>query len=97
METPFVGTKFRVQAVFKTLSTSAITDTTPVDVVVRHPSSTEDTYQYPTSTEIVKSTTGTFYVDVTPNDDGEWIVGFGSTGAVCVYSEVSVRVLPRRA
>lgn len=97
MESPFVGTKFQVTATFKVVSTSAITATTPVDVTIRHPSTTEDSYQYPSSTQVVESSTGVYYIDVTPDVAGEWIVGFGSTGAVCAYNEVSVRVLPRRA
>ncbi len=97
MESPFVGTKFRVTATFEVVSTSAITATTPVDVTIRHPSTTEDTYQWPGSTAITESSTGVYYIDVTPDVAGEWIVGFGSTGTVYAYNEVSVRVLPRRA
>lgn len=95
MESPYVGTKFRVTGVFSITATSTVTNTTEIKATVRHPSTTEDTYS--TGDSVVVDTTGTYYVDVLPDVDGRWIIGMGSTGTVCAYNEVEVQVLPRRA
>jgi ferredoxin-NADP reductase len=55
-------------------------DPTTVRFSVRDPNGTVTTYLYGTDVQIVKSSTGNYYVDVNGNSDGYWVYRFYSSG-----------------
>ena len=51
-------------------------------------------YTYLTHAQLVKDATGTYHVDVTTDDVGEWRYSFKGTGAVAVVEESSFVATP---
>lgn len=54
----------------------------PTTVVARSmsPSGTEATYTYGTSSEMGRTATGRYYVDITPTEFGQWTLRWQATG-----------------
>ncbi len=76
----YPGTAVRVAINF-TNDDDTDTDPTGVTFVLRNPSGTETTYVYGTDDEVVKESTGDYYVDVTPDRGGRWFYKWVSSGA----------------
>jgi len=73
-----VGDKVRLTAVFKDSDGNEI-DPTAVAAEVKDPSGNTDSYTYDPG-DIVKSATGTYYVDIDIDEAGTWYYRFYSTG-----------------
>lgn len=86
MLTYTVGDKVRVTATFTGLDGTATSPTT-VTFKVRDPELSISTYVYGTATEVVLSTTGIFYVDVSLTTSGEWRYRWAGSGTVQAADE----------
>ncbi len=71
----------RLSATFKN-STGAVADPTTATVLVRSPSGVNTTKTYPTDAEVVRTSTGVYYFDVTMGESGTWTYRFEGTGSV---------------
>ena len=73
---------------------SAGTATNPSAVIfqVRNPAGTTTSYTYGTDAEVVRPSTGSYYVDVNANLVGTWHYRFYSTGTGQAADEASFRV-----
>lgn len=85
------GDLVRCSASFAT-SAGAATDPTAVLAQVRNPAGTTTTYTYGTDAELVKVSTGNYYVDVNANQVGTWHYRFYSTGTGQAADEGSFKV-----
>lgn len=81
----YVGSKPRLAGDFKLSGVYA--DPTTVTFKMRSPSGTTTTYVYGTNAELVKSSTGQYYVDFPVTEQGEWWYRFAGTGTVTAASE----------
>lgn len=81
----------RIQVTFKN-SAGTPTDPTDVTVVVKAPSGTETTYDYNPG-DIVRSSAGVYYLDVTANATGMWVFRWTGTGTVAQIDEGQFYVL----
>lgn len=81
----------RIQTTFTNTAGTA-TDPTDVSIVVKPPSGTETTYDYNPG-DIVKSSTGIYYLDVTANATGMWVFRWTGTGTVAQIDEGQFYVL----
>jgi hypothetical protein len=81
------GQKVRVTCQFKVGAT--LTDPTTVTCKVMDPSKTVTTYVYGTDEELVKSSTGIYYVDITTDESDEWNVRFEGTGTCVAVDELT--------
>ena len=87
-----VGTAVKCQMTFY----SDEAQTTPADPTaitfrVKAPSGTITEYVYATDAELVKASTGVYYVLVTPTTDDIWTYAFEGTGAVVETKEKQFR------
>jgi hypothetical protein len=73
------GDLVRITGTFTTAAGVA-TDPTAVLFSIKNPAGTTTTYTYGTDAQLVKSTTGIYYVDVNVNAVGTWYYKFYSTG-----------------
>lgn len=81
-----VGTLVRVTGTFTDSGGSAV-DPTTVTFKYRTPEGVTTTYVYTTDAELVKSSTGVYYVDVSVTSSGVWWHEFSSTGTGQAASE----------
>lgn len=81
----YEGQQVRVKVTF----TVARTPTDPSTVVakIKDPSTTVTTYTYGTDAELVKETTGVYYVDVATTAVGTWTYRFAGTGTAAAAAE----------
>ena len=63
-------------------SAAAVIDPTTLVFVATSPIGTATTYTYGTDTELVKSSTGVYYVDLLLNESGRWVFNWTATGNV---------------
>lgn len=70
------------------------TDPTTVTFDYRKPGGTQATWTYGTDAEVVKSSTGVYYVDLTLDTAGEWYYQWNGAGTVVATG--SGRVYVRR-
>jgi hypothetical protein len=63
------------------------TDPTTLTFTLLDPGGTETTYTYGTDAEIVKTSTGDYYIDVTPTQGGRWYYRWVSTGTAAGAKE----------
>ena len=75
-----IGDLVRCQGIF-TDAASTVTDPAAITFKVKNPSGTTTTYVYGTDAQLVKDSTGTYYVDVSINSAGVWYYRFASTGS----------------
>lgn len=76
------GTLVTAQGTFRN-SAGALADPTTVKVTVRKPDGTTTTYTYGTDSEVVKSSTGIYYINLdTTSNRGLWLYTWWSTGSV---------------
>jgi len=78
-------------AVMFTVSDIA-TDPTTVTAKVKDPSGNVSTYVYGTDEEVVKSSAGNYYIDVTTDEKGLWHFRFEGTGTCVAVEESAFRV-----
>ena len=92
MNTWTLGSVVRVTGTFTNSSGTAI-DPTSVFFKFKTPKGTITSYTYGADAELVKSTTGIYYVDITTTMAGTWFVRFSSTatGAAAEEDEFNVR------
>lgn len=75
MSTYDVGNKIRVTGTFTDpLNSDAAIDPTTVYCTVRSPAGVNTTYQYGVDSEITKSDTGVYYIDLPLTTTGNWSV-----------------------
>lgn len=87
------GDKTRVTCTFTNDAGSA-TDPTAVTARYLKPTGSKTVLVYLTDAALVKSTTGVYYVDITPDIPGRWTVRFEGTGTVAQTDETSFYVNP---
>lgn len=86
-----IGDQVRAQTVFKNAAGTA-TDPSGVTVRVHEPDGTATTYTYGTDAEVVKSATGTYYIDITPDAAGAWSYRWAGTGSLVGAEETAFAV-----
>lgn len=89
-----VGTTPRFTALFAVNGTA--TNPTVVKFKYRTPAGVETELVYDTDVEVVRASTGNYYVELNLNVAGTWLVRWVSTGAVAAANEYPVRVEPSR-
>lgn len=82
-----VGASRRFSCTFKVSGT--LTNPTTTTAVVKDPAGTETSYVYGTDAEVVRSTTGTYHIDLTFTSAGTWSVLWLGTGAVVAVAKSS--------
>lgn len=85
------GDLVRCTATFAT-NAGVATDPTAVIFQVSDPAGTTTTYVYGTDTQLVRSATGMYYVDVDANRSGTWRYRFYSTGTGQAADEGAFKV-----
>lgn len=74
------GASVELPITFTVTATGELVDPTTITLTLRAPDGTITTYTYP-SAQIVRDSLGTYRGIVVPNDDGEWLYEWVSTGA----------------
>jgi hypothetical protein len=84
------GTTVRAKVTFRDIDTKAVIDPSALSVVIRNPDATTTTYVYGTDEELVKSSTGVYYVLIALSATGtfkwRWLATV-SDKAVSKFSE----------
>lgn len=75
-----LGDQVRVSVVFTEVATGDAVDPSVVKCSVRDPDGTTTTYVYGTDDEVVKTSTGNYYMDVDADTYGTWYYRWFSTG-----------------
>lgn len=75
-----VGDLVRCRGVFKNAAGTAV-DPAAVFFYAKAPDDTLTEYEYGVDAELVKESTGTYYVDIDANAPGAWFYRFKSTGS----------------
>lgn len=86
-----IGNLIRCPAVFRD-STNVAIDPTHVYFEFKTPASVTTVYTYGTDAELVKSSTGHYYVDVDGDEEGRWYYRWYSTGTGQAASESSFTI-----
>lgn len=81
-----IGDLVRVKGTFRD-STGAVADPTFVTLKLKPANDATRTYTYGTDIELIKDSTGIYYVDVSPNVAGHWTYQWKGTGAVKTMEE----------
>ena len=89
-----IGDTARVTGLFYNAS-SVLTDPGTLTFSFKDPSGNVTTYTYGTDAEVVKSATGTFYVDVVFDERGMWYYRWEATGARTGAEAGQFRVKPQ--
>lgn len=89
-----LGTQVRLSATFTVSGTA--TDPTAVTFKIREPDATVTTYVYGTDAELVKSSTGVYYVDYTTAAEGIHAWRMVGTGTVIAAEEQQFTVRDSR-
>lgn len=96
-----IGNKIRITGTFTNpLSGDAVVDPVTVYCSVRTPAGETTTYEYGVDTEITKSGTGVYYLDLPLDENGNWYVrwwGEDASDISSVAEEVSIRCEPHQA
>ena len=74
-----VNSPVRIAANFQD-DTRVDIDPDTVTVKVRSPQGTTTSYAYGTDDEVIKASTGDYYIDYTPSESGEWWYRWEATG-----------------
>lgn len=86
-----LGDLVRVTTTFTTAAGVAV-DPTAVLLAVKNPAGKTTTYTFGVGTEIVKSATGIYYMDVNANAAGWWFYRWYSTGTGQAAAQNAFRV-----
>lgn len=81
----------RLTATFKN-SSGTVTDPTTIKVKYKTPAGVETTKTYVTDAEVVRSSTGIYYIDLTLTQTGRWHYRWEGTGTIIATSEASLDV-----
>jgi hypothetical protein len=76
-----LGASRRFEFTFRGLN-GAVADPTTITVYTETPDGTETEYVYDDDVEVVRSSTGIYYMDVVFDEVGAWLIRVRSTGAV---------------
>jgi hypothetical protein len=90
MENFFQGNLVRVQVTFTDI-TGVVTDPTVVTAKIENPSKVITTYVYLATADIVRVSTGVYYIEVDLNQGGIWFYRFEGTGALKAASQDSLK------
>ncbi len=93
MSSYLVGGQVRISVTFTVSGTA--TDPTAVTALVKTPADVTTTYVYGVDAEIVKTATGSYYIDQNLSESGTWAVAMVGTGAVVAVDERSFSVRAR--
>lgn len=85
------GDAVRCTVTFRDLA-GVVADPTAVVAKYRNGSGAVTTKTYGVDAEVVKSSTGVYYIDITPDAAGTWHYRFSGTGAVIAAEEASFSV-----
>jgi|SRR5690606_12147698 len=77
-------------------SSGVLTNPTSVTVTVREPDDTKTTYTYGTDPEVVRDSTGIYYISIVPDAAGPWGFYWLGTGTVPRSTEDFVLITPSR-
>ncbi len=91
MDSKYIGQRFRLEVTFKSVS-AVDTDPTVVNFYTRSPLGVRVTYVYGTDAEVVKTATGIYHFDATPDKPGIWKYRFEGTGTVTAVDEKDVEI-----
>lgn len=97
MNTYSLGDQVRTSVAFTQVSDSAAIDPDVVKMSFITPSGTVTTYVYGTDDEIVKSSTGNYYADISLTEKGTWYYRWFSTGTGQAATEERLEVETARA
>jgi len=96
-----IGNKVRFTGTFTDpLNDDDATDPSSVYCSIRTPSNVTTTYQYGVDSEVNKSSTGIYYIDVALSSDGTWYVrwwGKDAAGTTSVAEEVAIKCVAHQA
>lgn len=82
----FQGSSIRLKATFKDAS-AAVADPTTITVAIETPDGSVSSYVYGTDAEIVRDSTGIYYIDVVVDTPDTWSYSFAGTGTVQAVSQ----------
>lgn len=85
----------RFTCTFTGVGNSTATDPQGVRFDAVPPSGTATTYVYGTDAELVKSSAGVYYVDLTLDTTGQWVVWFQATGSNAISDKHVATVVDR--
>lgn len=86
------GNLVRIKCTFQDLL-GVDTDPTTVTAKVEDPAKTVNTYVYLTDPEVVRETTGVYYIDVNLNQGGIWHYRFEGEGDLKAASQDSLKCI----
>lgn len=89
-----IGDIVRVKGVFQRKSDLALIDPATVKVRVRNPQRVITVYTYGVDAGVIRSATGTYYLDVTINKVGKWSYRWEGSGANQAAEEKTFEVRP---
>lgn len=84
------GQKVRISVAFTV--DGVATDPTTVTAKIKDPSGNQSTYVYGTDAEVVRESTGNYYVEETTDENKLWHYRFEGTGACEAVEEGAFRV-----
>lgn len=88
-----VGDAVRLSVVYRNASTKDLIDPTNVILKVAKPNNTSTTYTYSVDVELVKDSTGTYYLDYVPTIDGTHYYKWSGTGNMNAVEEAQFFVI----
>lgn len=86
----YVGQGVRASLEFKN-SANALVDPSIPKVSVKRPDGTNSVYTYPSSSELVKDSTGKYHIDIDVTLGGDWYIKGVGTGGITVATEIAFR------
>jgi len=96
-----IGNKIRVSVTFTDLLNSGVAvDPDSVYCTVCTPTNTTTEYEYGVDSEVVRSDTGDYYLDLPLTSDGYWYTrwyGLDSSGNALVAEEVQIKCVAHEA
>ena len=87
-----IGRRLRFSVTIKDLLTDLNADPTELTLVLKPPQGALATYVWPTGSEIIKESVGEFYIDLTPDEVGQYYFRWFSSGAVEDAAEGAFRI-----
>lgn len=88
-----INESIRCNVEFKNRS-GAFVDPTTITFKIKSPTGTITTYTYITDEELVKESTGRYYIIVEPDESGTWHYRFSGTGTIKAAGESRFTVKP---
>jgi len=95
MPTFDIGDGVRFKVTFRDLDL-ALADPTTITVVIEDPSGNQEALEFGVDGDVIKASTGIFYVDRTMDESGLWRHRWDGVGALIAAQEDSVTVRTRQ-